>query len=69
MIEVHKHKDGRFYFIAKSTNGSVLAESEKYQSKQGAFSGATSLLRELNSPTRIIDKTNEDKSRTSVRKA
>ena len=52
MIEKRETKGGLFYFVVKARNGQIIAESEKYSSKDGRDNGISSLIdiveREIN---------------------
>lgn len=42
-FEVFKGTDGKYYFRLKAVNGEIIAHSQGYASKQGAYDGIASL--------------------------
>lgn len=42
-FEIHKAKDGQFYFVLKAGNGEIIARSELYKAKASAQNGIESV--------------------------
>ena len=56
-FEVLKSKNGKFYFVIKSTNGQVVAQSEMYEAKASAFSTINSIKSRVSEETEVRDLT------------
>lgn len=56
-FEVLKSKNGKFYFVLKSTNGQIVAQSEMYEAKASAISTINSIKSRVNEETEVRDLT------------
>lgn len=43
MINIHKSKDGQFYFVVKAKNGEIMCTSETYTRKSNLKKGIAAL--------------------------
>ncbi|MEA5017581.1 MAG: YegP family protein [Erysipelotrichaceae bacterium] len=56
-FELLKSKNGKYYFVLKSTNGQIVAQSEMYEAKASAVSTINSIKTRVNPETEVKDST------------
>ena len=59
-FEIHKSKNGKFYFVLKSSNGQIVAQSVMYEAKASAVSTINSIKSRVSEETEVKDLTKKD---------
>jgi hypothetical protein len=59
-FEIHKAKDGQYFFNLKASNGRVILTSERYQEERSAEKGLASVQKNSQADARFETKSSKD---------